>query len=293
MLKPRSRPKKNSGPRATFSLHSSHEGDDSYFPDFRELLRPSRVPLSEVRHKACYKGFHSSYVREIVVFEDCSELYRYNDNHEFVLRHLRGYMINGKLLTAREWNNRELIITYEDENGEVLRLDLPEDPGESNEAVEKIESARKDITARIKNYPLEDDLKGDYATLEQLSLEERSINARRSVCDELFTLHFAQKPLNSLFTIRASRSKRAKPQAVKGKSVAMDRKGRTSESNRTVLARIIDLHYPHLQKFQTVPGSIRVKLIELLKQKGSIVSPAQLRTYLFRLDYTKTRGKPQ
>ena len=55
------------------------------------------------------------------------------------------------------------------------------------------------------------------------------------------------------------------------------------------LQNIITEYYPRLEKFKTVPATIREKLLNELQRRGHHVSKDSLRSYLSRLDYAKSR----
>jgi hypothetical protein len=65
----------------------------------------------------------------------------------------------------------------------------------------------------------------------------------------------------------------------------------TAQSKSGVLRELIKTQFPNLKQFETVPGSIRAKILSLLNEKGITMSQGTLRTYLMRLDYSKGQKK--
>jgi hypothetical protein len=170
--------------------------------DADESFRMTPMPLSKTRVTNRLKQLRTPYVKEVVEYDDGSEMYTYFDEVQITKRNLEGIKVIGKFINAEQWKEK-LIVVFEDDFGEILRLELPESPDDHNEAFDALFTAEQNLVVTMTFTSAASEAKKKEEEHRHLILEMNAIEARHSMCDTLFTQYIAKRSLSDLFTLRS------------------------------------------------------------------------------------------
>jgi len=116
--------------------------------DWEELIASVDKINPDLRPIERYRGFDAGYIREIIAYEDGSNLYRFNDNVEIISNRFGAAWIRGEFISAKELTHG-LVYTYEDEVGLLTQVNTADDIEENRAAITKILENEKRLSESI------------------------------------------------------------------------------------------------------------------------------------------------